>query len=395
MTFTLLLDLDDTLLDTNLDAFLPAYFNKLALHMANKIGPDVFIKALIKSTQVMYANTNAGKTLEQVFGSIFYTMLGYSETALEKEIDLFYDDIFPNLGTLTKPRPEAIKFVDWAFSKGWNVAIATDPLFPRKAILHRLRWAGLAPEKYPFILISDFHGFHFVKLSVAFYPEFLTKMGWEYGSVLMVGDSLERDIIPANKAGLPTYWLNGQPGILGSDFPVGDFNDLVAYLESTDLSVLQVDYTKFDSLYSVIQSTPATIHSLLIPVIYGRIFEKVHELEGLLIPLIHQIIELDLTINFSCLELFFDKESSSALWSDIEQSDANFQTKSLDEVFQWFVDVRAKLLSILTGYSQVDINKKFHNKETGPRSLFDFLNGMVLSDREFIKKIKIIFETLQ
>jgi len=35
MTLTLLLDLDDTLLNTNLEAFVPAYFKALSKHMAS------------------------------------------------------------------------------------------------------------------------------------------------------------------------------------------------------------------------------------------------------------------------------------------------------------------------------------------------------------------------
>ena len=178
MTFSLLLDLDDTLLDTNIDAFLSAYFKKLAAHMAQRVPPEQFINALLRSTQIMYGSKRIDFTLEQVFSENFYPALGLPQAELAAAIDKFYDDVFPLLEPLTKPRPAAVALVEWAFAQGWNVAIATDPLFPRKAILHRLRWAGLAPEKYPFTLISDFQTFHFAKASLAYYPEFLARMGW-------------------------------------------------------------------------------------------------------------------------------------------------------------------------------------------------------------------------
>jgi hypothetical protein len=47
MSLTLLLDLDDTLLDTNLDAFMPAYFQALTQHMAVHVAPSRMQRALI------------------------------------------------------------------------------------------------------------------------------------------------------------------------------------------------------------------------------------------------------------------------------------------------------------------------------------------------------------
>ena len=56
-------------------------------------------------------------------------------------------------------------------SKGHRVVIATNPFFPLKAVQHRLRWAGLPPEKYPFALVTSYETFHFTKEMVAYYPE--------------------------------------------------------------------------------------------------------------------------------------------------------------------------------------------------------------------------------
>ena len=55
--------------------------------------------------------------------------------------------------------------------------VATNPIFPRKAILHRLSWAGLAPEQVPFALITDYERFHFAKPNPAFFAEILAQLG--------------------------------------------------------------------------------------------------------------------------------------------------------------------------------------------------------------------------
>ncbi len=51
MTLTLLLDLDDTLLNTNLDSFIPAYFQALAKELAPQIAPELMFRALISGTR--------------------------------------------------------------------------------------------------------------------------------------------------------------------------------------------------------------------------------------------------------------------------------------------------------------------------------------------------------
>ena len=48
MPFTLLFDLDDTLLDTNMDAFIPAYFQALGKHIENRVPTNVMLRALVQ-----------------------------------------------------------------------------------------------------------------------------------------------------------------------------------------------------------------------------------------------------------------------------------------------------------------------------------------------------------
>jgi hypothetical protein len=45
MKITLLLDLDDTLLDTNIQEFAPAYFSSLSAALADRVAPDVMLPA--------------------------------------------------------------------------------------------------------------------------------------------------------------------------------------------------------------------------------------------------------------------------------------------------------------------------------------------------------------
>ncbi len=205
MKLTLLLDLDNTLLDSDMDNFIPAYFHKLGEALSEYIAPEKLLKYLMLGTNAMVDNDNPDEFLEEVFSRNFFPHFDVERDLLDPIIGQFYRDIFPTLSFLSKKRPEAIDLVEWAFSQGYKIVISTNPLFPKAAIYHRLRWAGLAPEKYPFDLISTFETFHFSKPNPAYLVECLSKMGWEEGPVLVVGDDPVRDMQAAQELGLSSY----------------------------------------------------------------------------------------------------------------------------------------------------------------------------------------------
>ncbi len=236
MPITLLLDLDDTLLETNMDAFIPAYFKALSAALADKVAPEVMIPALTGGTKAMMVNLDPALTLREVFDAHFFPLLGTERLALQESIDRFYDDVFPTLGVLTKPIPEAVRLVEWALAQGYRVVIATNPFFPLKAVQHRLRWAGLAPEKYPFALVTSYETFHFTKETVAYYPEVLGQLGWPDDPVVMVGDDIDREVIPTQAAGFPVFWVreSDEASKEHQGIPYGKLESFRGWLENID-----------------------------------------------------------------------------------------------------------------------------------------------------------------
>ena len=73
---TLLLDLDDTLLGTNLSTFIPAYFQALTNHLDAYVPGDRLLPALIGGMSRMAENDDPRQTLEEVFDSYFYPKVG-------------------------------------------------------------------------------------------------------------------------------------------------------------------------------------------------------------------------------------------------------------------------------------------------------------------------------
>jgi FMN phosphatase YigB (HAD superfamily) len=263
MTLTLLLDLDDTLLNTNLQAFIPAYFHSLSKELTPHAAPDIMLRALLKGTHSMNESDDFSRTLQDVFEAEFYPQLNVSRGEIEPAIERFYDNVFPNLGGLTTQVLDAKTFVDWAIAKGYRVAIATDPLFPRMATYHRLRWAGFDPTQFE--LVSSFENFHFTKTHPAYYAEVLGRMGWPEGPILMVGNDLERDIIPSKKLGLAAFHVDVEsaPGLEKDAQPRGTLSDLIQWLDSIDYSALMPSFKTSDSILSLLSATPATLNGLL------------------------------------------------------------------------------------------------------------------------------------
>jgi FMN phosphatase YigB (HAD superfamily) len=261
MTLTLLLDLDDTLLNTNINSFIPAYFQALARALAPHVAPDLMLRALTAGTKQMMISDDFSRTLEQVFNAVFYPQINSQTEIIANDIENFYDQIFPTLGGVTTPKPEAKPFVDWAIAQGFRLAIATDPLFPRKATHQRLRWAGFEPDQFE--LVSSFEHFHFTKTHPAYYAEVLGRMGFPDGPVLMVGNDLERDIQPAKKLGLGTYHVSDDttppPGFESLGW--GNLSDLRRWIEAADPATLSPSFKSVDSVLGILSATPAIINS--------------------------------------------------------------------------------------------------------------------------------------
>jgi phosphoglycolate phosphatase-like HAD superfamily hydrolase len=309
--------------------------------------------------------------------------MGWPEEELAAEINRFYDEVFPTLETLTRPRPAAIEMVEWAFAQGWEVAIATDPLFPRKAILHRLRWAGLAPEKYPFKLVSDFETFHFAKASVAYYPEFLAHMRWADTPLLMVGDSLERDVQPSQQAGLPVFWLktNEQaavPGLLQ-----GNFADLKQLLERTDPASFTVNQSGPSALCAFLQATPSALHTLSRTISSEQWTHNPRPAEWSCLEVLCHLRDVDMEVNLPRLELFL-KESNPIItaqetdqWAKARQ----YQQQDPAAALADFLAARKKLVARLASLPAADWQRPARHTILGPTSLRELVGFMVDHDQ--------------
>jgi FMN phosphatase YigB (HAD superfamily) len=207
----ILFDLDDTLLGNSMETFIPAYLQAFARRVAHLIPADRLIAEMMRGTQAMNANDGTGPTNEEAFSSVFYPALGYERDELRPIFDQFYAEEFPKLRSLTQPRSEARALVEWAFERGLQVVVATNPIFPRTAVEQRLDWAGVPVTEFDYALVTTYENMHAAKPHLAYYREILARLDRQPGECLMVGDDEQRDIAPAALVGIPVYWI-AEPG---------------------------------------------------------------------------------------------------------------------------------------------------------------------------------------
>ncbi|MFH1175917.1 MAG: HAD family hydrolase [Acidobacteriota bacterium] len=207
MLKAILLDLDGTLLANPMETFIPAYLAGLGRYLANHVAPERLVAELLCATRAMDANDGSDATNQETFAAAFFPALGVARQALEPAFARFYAEEFPRLKALTTPVEAARPLVRWAFERSLQVAIATNPLFPRTAIEQRLAWAGVPVEEFPYALVTTYEDMHATKSNPAYYREILARLGREPHECLMAGDDWDWDIRPALELGLHAWWV--------------------------------------------------------------------------------------------------------------------------------------------------------------------------------------------
>jgi FMN phosphatase YigB (HAD superfamily) len=228
----ILFDLDGTLLDTNMSVFLPQYFKALSAYLADLVPPERFMSSLMQASEVMIAN-DGRDTNEAVFAQAFYRLVGHTRQELEPIFMDFYASAYPKLRRLTHRVPEARLAVQTAFDQGFDVVIATNPLFPLTAIEQRLEWAGVAD--FPYQLVTTYENSHAAKPNLLYFEQILETIDQPAVACLMVGDE-DMDMVAAN-LGCRTFLVPGPRTELDPTTPQptyrGTLADLIALLKDT------------------------------------------------------------------------------------------------------------------------------------------------------------------
>jgi FMN phosphatase YigB (HAD superfamily) len=227
-----LFDLDGTLLQVEMHEFVPAYLRGLAACFDDLAGRGSFVETVLTSTQALLEREEGPQTNEELFLAALHRRLGIPPSIFTQRLEHFCRNGLQRLAPLVHPLPLARRILESCLARGLEVALATNPVFPRPVVEARLKWAKLID--FPFRLITCTDNCHFCKPHPGYFREVLARLGLAPHEVVMVGNDTERDL-GARQSGIAAFLVDTcladrLNGYFTADFR-GDHAALLRFIE--------------------------------------------------------------------------------------------------------------------------------------------------------------------
>lgn len=231
----LLIDLDGTLLELDIQQFIDAYIDALSEKFTDYLDKEAFAGHLFGATSVMVNDDNPRKNNEEVFYEDFCRRIRLNKEEIKPVVGDFYRNIFPQLSCWGREHPHANAVIEAAKARDLTLVLATNPIFPAAAILERLSWSGFTEKDFAFITTME--NMHFCKPKKEYYLEIADKINCPPEKCLMAGNDTLEDLIAA-KAGMDTYLVDDFILQRDQEEPVCDYRgslkELAAFLHALD-----------------------------------------------------------------------------------------------------------------------------------------------------------------
>ncbi len=229
----ILFDLDGTLLPMDQDYFIATYLKGLAAKLAPYgYDPETFMQGMWAGVKAMILNDGT-KTNEEAFWAVFCDIVGKNAREDEPTFEKFYQNEFQEYKAICGYDENAAQTVKLLKEKGYRVALATNPLFPRIATESRIRWAGLMPSDFEFF--TTYENSKNCKPNPDYYRDVAAKLSLDPTECLMVGNDVRDDMIAETvgmKAFLLTDCLINIKNVDISGYPQGSYKELLEYIET-------------------------------------------------------------------------------------------------------------------------------------------------------------------
>jgi FMN phosphatase YigB (HAD superfamily) len=397
MTLTLLVDLDDTLLGNQMESFIPAYLGALGQYLSDRVAPEKMVATMLAATGQMAANKDPRKTLKQVFDPNFYPPLGLDEVEMRAPLKEFYAHHFPTIQGVTQFRPAAPEFIQAAVRRGYQVGIATNPLFPLTAINQRLTWAGLPPEANGFCLVPSYETFHFAKPNPAYFAEFLGRIGWPDGPILMVGNDGDHDIRGSRGMGLPVFWVSQPEETLPEGIPdpsgCGSLAQVLPWLDSQPPPALLPDFNTVSAMLATLRGSPAALAHLLQGQSQGTWLQRPDPSEWSLTEIACHLRDVEREVNLPRLVKLTHEDNPfiSGVDSDTWAVQRDYQSQDGPAALADYMDTRCETLDLLDRLEPEQWDLPCRHAIFGPTGLKEIVQFSAAHERLHSRQV---YETL-
>ncbi len=202
MKKTVMFDLDGTLLPFVQDEFIKLYFGGLCKKLA-PLGydPESVVKVVWKGTGAMIKNDGSRKNSD-AFWETFHA--AFSELPDAQPLcDDFYTKEFDAVKACLKRVPNHKPMIERLKNAGFDVVLATNPIFPRSAQITRMAWVGLSESDFSYI--TDYDNSSFCKPNPDYFKSILEVTDASAADCVMIGNSVEEDILPTKALGIESF----------------------------------------------------------------------------------------------------------------------------------------------------------------------------------------------
>lgn len=216
MIEAVLLDLDNTLLYLNEKEFMSHYLALLTPKFSDILSPKEFIGVFLKATGTLMRNCGPKTNLEAFLEDFKRDVTTISKDEILNRFESFYSNEFAQIekicapNSLTGPLTEKL-----ATMKHLKVILATNPVFPRVAVLERLSWAKITAEIFE--LITDCEIMHCCKPRKEYFIEVSKMINVNPMSCLMVGNDRINDMA-AGSLGMKTFLVQENQSLDSTEF---------------------------------------------------------------------------------------------------------------------------------------------------------------------------------
>jgi FMN phosphatase YigB (HAD superfamily) len=391
---SVLFDLDDTLINNNADTFTRVYMDLLGKYLQPYIGADKMLPQLLEGTRRMVQKTQIAGTLEETFDQSFYPGISLDKEFLAPKIDDFYSRVFANLKQETSPMPGAAETVRECLSRGWNVAIATNPLFPMSAIVHRLNWANLDPSENAFSTVTAYESYHFAKPQPAYFAEVAFRMGAVDRPAVMIGNDLKYDIFPAVKAGMPAYWFASSDATLPSELPAdcacGPMEGIIPWLEKIDALPTYPRPVASSAILAYLRGGAAAIDAFSKSIPDEHWNKRSPESEWCLTEILCHLRDVDSEVNLPRINTILQENQPfiAGIESDHWAEERDYRHQDGREALRGFLAARQAVIDRLEQAQPDDWDRVIRHSIFGPTSLKEMVGFTISHDNNHIKQIK-------
>lgn len=206
---TVLFDMDSTLNSIDEIEFSQKYFKMLHERFFSEFELQYFYDSLTDITIDVMNSRSPRELAVKTFMKEMSKRYKKPQKKLYDDFKDFYATDYNQLEEFVRPAEGAQEAVQTCFDKGYNVVIATTPVFTEAAIMKRLTWSGMGA--FTFKLVTHAENMHFSKPLKEYYTEISKKIKKKPSECIMVGNELLGDVYGPDRAGMKTFHVTIRP----------------------------------------------------------------------------------------------------------------------------------------------------------------------------------------